>query len=77
MFACFLVPDRAFVYQQEAESCEEEGREASSNRAVREKLAIASAETYKALRKDMDEIVKTSDWKHARGVGFTEVKRKL
>lgn len=45
----------------------------ASDRAVREKLAIASAETYKMLRTDMSEIIKTSDWKRARGVGFTEV----
>lgn len=40
---------------------------------MREKLAIASAETYKMVRTDMSEIIKTSDWKRARGVGFTEV----
>lgn len=45
----------------------------ASDRGVREKLAIASAETYKMLRTDMSEIIKTSDWKRARGVGFTEV----
>lgn len=46
----------------------------ASDRNVREKLAIASAETYKMLRADMSEIIKTSDWKRARGVGFTDVR---
>lgn len=46
----------------------------ASDRSVREKLAIASAETYKMLRSDMSEIIKTSDWKRARGVGFTDVR---
>ncbi|CAM9454595.1 unnamed protein product, partial [Pylaiella littoralis] len=44
----------------------------ASDRTVREKLAIASAETYRMIRTDMSEIIKTSDWKRARGVGFTE-----
>lgn len=68
----FLHATARFRPTQEAGSCEGEGGVAS-NRTVREKLAIASAETYKTLRNDMDEIIKTSDWKHARGVGFTEV----
>lgn len=46
----------------------------ASDIRVREKLAIASAETYKVLRADMSEIIKTSDWRRARGVGFTEVR---
>lgn len=46
----------------------------ASDRSVREKLAIASAETYKMLRADMSEIITTSDWKRARGVGFTDVR---
>lgn len=60
------------AYRQEAEICQS-GIPLPTNRSVREKLAIASAETYKTLRTDMSEIIKTSDWKHARGVGFTEV----
>lgn len=50
-----------------------EGGPLASDRGLREKLAIASTETYKMLRADMSEIIKTSDWKRARGVGFTEV----
>lgn len=73
MFLFYTRRGLFFAQRQETESCESEGGEASKNRTVRQKLAIASAETYKALRKDMDEIIKTSDWKHARGVGFTEV----
>jgi hypothetical protein len=38
----------------------------------REKLAKASAETYRRIRTNMGEIIKTANWKHARGVGFTE-----
>ena len=38
----------------------------------REKLAKASAETYRRIRTNMSEIIKTANWKHARGVGFTE-----
>lgn len=45
----------------------------SVDRSTREKLAVASSETYKVIRTDMDEIIKTSDWRKARGVGFTEV----
>ncbi|CAM9431718.1 unnamed protein product, partial [Discosporangium mesarthrocarpum] len=44
----------------------------TSNPETREKLAIASCETYKHIRTDMDEIIKTANWRHARGVGFTE-----
>ncbi len=36
-----------------------------------EKLAIASSETYRHIIMNMGEIVKTSNWKHARAVGFT------
>jgi hypothetical protein len=39
---------------------------------TQEKLALASAETYRRLRTNMNEIIKTANWKHARGVGFTE-----
>ncbi|CAM9536665.1 unnamed protein product [Chrysoparadoxa australica] len=39
---------------------------------TREKLAIASSETYRRIRANMSEIIKTANWKHARGVGFTE-----
>lgn len=58
---------------QEAETFGRTDGPLASNPAVREKIAIASAETYKTLRSDMSEIIKTSDWRRARGVGFTEV----
>lgn len=45
----------------------------SVDHTVREKLATASSETYKTIRADMSEIIKTSDWRKARGIGFTEV----
>lgn len=61
------------IFQQEEETHGNDGPLAS-DRSVREKLAIASAETYKMLRADMSEIIKTSDWKRARGVGFTDVR---
>ncbi len=36
-----------------------------------EKLAIASSETYRHIRMNMGEVIKTANWKHARAVGFT------
>lgn len=61
------------LFRQEEETHGQDGPLAS-DRSVREKLAIASAETYKMLRADMSEIIKTSDWRRARGVGFTDVR---
>ncbi|CAM9405507.1 unnamed protein product, partial [Ectocarpus sp. 4 AP-2014] len=75
MFKCrnmlLYITNRLHQLKQEEET-HGEGGPLVSDRGLREKLAIASAETYKLLRADMSEIIKTSDWKRARGVGFTE-----
>ncbi|CAM9190588.1 unnamed protein product [Ectocarpus sp. 13 AM-2016] len=75
MFKCrnmlLYITNRLHQLKQEEET-HGEGGPLASDRGLREKLAIASAETYKMLRADMSEIIKTSDWKRARGVGFTE-----
>ncbi len=55
------------LHNKEMEERDEEGLDMSSL----EKVAIASSETYHHIRMNMGEIVKTSNWKHARAVGFT------
>lgn len=44
----------------------------SQDPKIREKLAVAAADTYHRIKSNMSEIIKTANWKHARGVGFTE-----
>ncbi|CAM9397615.1 unnamed protein product, partial [Phaeothamnion confervicola] len=61
------------LHQARLESESQEGvGPVTSDPKTREKLAIASSETYKRIRCNMSEIIKTANWKHARGVGFTE-----
>lgn len=67
------VVSRTFSSLRQEEKTHGKDGPLASDRGVREKLAIASSETYKMLRADMSEIIKTSDWRRARGVGFNEV----
>ncbi|CAM9205957.1 unnamed protein product, partial [Scytosiphon promiscuus] len=76
MFKCrsmlLYITSKLKQLKQEGEETQGNNKSFASDRSTREKLAIASSETYKMLRADMSEIIKTSDWKRARGVGFTE-----